>query len=693
MTDTAPAPDAALSPLDPDQLAQLRDLGREWGPAFERDTSALPVDPSLHRVSQVAEPARWGRFVHVRPRGRPQEELEATPAEDPGERLRRVLFGPPIRSSAVVRERMRKIVALPVLSADALSSVAYGPEAILAVLVLAGGAGLAWSLPIGGAIACMIVAVGISYRQTIRAYPHGGGSYIVATENLGQTAGLLAAAGLVTDYVLTVTISTAAGLDAVSSAVPSLRSAVVPIGLGVIAVLLLGNLRGVRQAAALFAAPTYAFIAAVAALVVVGVVDAAGRGLHATPHPALQASQGVGLLLVLRAFSSGATAMTGIEAISNAVPTFKTVEWRNARVTLSWMLALLVAMFVGIVALVHLDGVVPDSRETVLSQLAHRHFGGGLLYGYTQAATALILVLAANTAFNDFPRVLYLLARDRFVARRYLRLGDRLAFSNGMIALALAAGVLFVVFAGRTQSLIPLYAVGVFLAFTLSQAGMVVHWWRRRTSRWRTSILCNGFGCVCSAVVLMVAAATKFTEGAWVALALVLGFVGASLLVRRHFDVVDHALALGARSAAVDSEGEETPQQISNLAIVPVPMLNRATLRALAYASSSRASVLALHVAPTEEEGERFRRYWAVWGNHVPLEIIESPYRATVPPTIAYVESLHAQRPDLTLTVVVPELVVRRWWTRTLHDRDAVRLQRALRPLGKVVVTTVPFHV
>jgi hypothetical protein len=385
--------------------------------------------------------------------------------------------------------------------------------------------------------------------------------------------------------------------------------------------------------------------------------------------------------------------MTGVEAISNAVPAFKTVEWRNARVTLSWMLALLVAMFVGIVALVHLDGVVPDSRETVLSQLAHRHFGGGLLYGYTQAATALILVLAANTAFNDFPRVLYLLARDRFVARRYLRLGDRLAFSNGMIALALAAGVLFVVFAGRTQSLIPLYAVGVFLAFTLSQAGMVVHWWRRRTSRWRTSILCNGFGCVCSAVVLMVAAATKFTEGAWVALALVLGFVGASLLVRRHFDVVDHALALGARSAAVDSEGEETPQQISNLAIVPVPMLNRATLRALAYASSSRASVLALHVAPTEEEGERFRRYWAVWGNHVPLEIIESPYRATVPPTIAYVESLHAQRPDLTLTVVVPELVVRRWWTRTLHDRDAVRLQRALRPLGKVVVTTVPFHV
>lgn len=366
-----------------------------------------------------------------------------------------MLFGPPLKSSAVVQERMRKIVALPVLSADALSSVAYGPEAIIAVLVLAGGAGLGWSLPIGGAIACMILAVGASYRQTIRAYPHGGGSYIVATENLGEIAGLFASAGLVTDYILTVTISTAAGLDAASSAIPSLRTAVVPLGLGVIAVLLLGNLRGVRQAAALFAAPTYAFIGAIGALVVVGVVDAAGRGWQATPHPALHASEGVGLLLVLRAFSSGATAMTGIEAISNAVPAFKPVAWRNARVTLSVMVALLIAMFAGIVGLVHLDGVVPQSNESVLSQLAHRHFGG-LLYGYTQAATALILLLAANTAFNDFPRVLYLLARDRFVARRYLRLGDRLAFSNGMIALSLAAGVLFVVFAGRTQSLIPL---------------------------------------------------------------------------------------------------------------------------------------------------------------------------------------------------------------------------------------------
>jgi amino acid transporter len=693
VTDAAPAPDAALPPLDSQQLAQLREFGQEWGAAFERDPSTLPVDPSLHRPTQVPEPTRWGRFVHVRPRGEPQEELEATPGEDRLERTRRVLLGPPIRSSAVVEERMGKLMALPVLSADALSSVAYGPEAILAVLVLAGGAGLTWSLPIGGAIACMIVAVGVSYRQTIRAYPQGGGSYIVASENLGPIVGLLAAAGLVTDYILTVTISTSAGLDAVGSAAPSVRSAVVPVGLGVIALLLIGNLRGVRQAAALFAAPTYAFIAAIAALVVVGMVDAAGRGWHPTPHPALHATEGVGLLLVLRAFASGATAMTGIEAISNAVPAFKTVAWRNARITLSWMVALLIVMFAGIVLLVHLDGVVPESHETVLSQLAHRHFGSGVLYAFTQAATALILLLAANTAFNDFPRVLYLLARDGFVAKRYLRLGDRLAFSNGMIALSIGAAVLFVVFAGQTQSLIPLYAVGVFLAFTLSQAGMVVHWWRTRDGRWRTSILFNGFGCACSALVLLIAAITKFTAGAWVALAIVLAFTGASLLVRRHFDAVSGVLAFGGRSSTREAEAEETPQEIENVAIVPVPMFNRATLRALAYASSVSPSVLALHVAPTVEEGDRFRRYWGGWGNHVPLEVIESPYRAIVPPTVAYVEALHSQRPDVTLTVIVPELVVRRRWQRHLHDSDAARLRRALRPLDKVVVTSVPFHV
>jgi amino acid transporter len=653
----------------------------------------------LHRPPELPEPTRWGRLVHVRPAGGSADELEARGGDGAGldlrgvgVRIRRLLFGPPFRSSAIVRERMRKSVALPVLSADALSSVAYGPEAMLAILVLGGGAGLGWSVPVSVAIAFLMLAVGLSYRQTIRAYPHGGGSYIVATRNLGRVPGLVAAAGLITDYVLTVTVSIASGLDAVTSAIPSLHSAVVPLGLAMIAILLAGNLRGIRQAGALFAAPTYAFILAIALMVIVGLIDAAGRGFEALPRPPVAATQGVGILLVLRAFSSGSTAMTGIEAISNAVPAFKPVEWRNARITLDWMVGLLVAMFAGIVVLVELNGIVPDSNQTVLSQLAHRDFGNGPLYVYTQAATALVLLFAANTAYNDFPRVLFLLARDRFVSSRYLRMGDRLAFNHGIIVLSLLAAVVFVAFGGNTASLIPLFAVGVFLAFTLSQAGMVVHWWRLRGPGWRTSISFNAVGCISSAIVFLVAAITKFTAGAWLACVIVVGFTVVGLLIRRHFDQVGHAVAL-TPGAPQDGEAEDTPSEISNLAIVPVSTLNRATVRALAYAVSLRMPVLALHVTPTEEEGERFRQYWRAWGEHVPLEVIESPYRAVVAPTIAYIESLHAQRPELTLTVIVPELALRHWWQRRLHDDDASRLRRALEPLSKIVVTTVPLHV
>jgi amino acid transporter len=689
--DAPPTPDAALPALDREQVQALRALGRAWRPLANPDGPVLPVDPSLHRRAVAPEPTRWGRLVHVRAGMDASEELEASGGDDLPGRLRRVLLGPPLKSSAIVQERMRKLLALPVLSADGLSSVAYGPEAMLAMLVLAGGAGLGWSVPISVAIACMMVAVGLSYRQTIRAYPHGGGSYIVATENLGAVPGLMAAAGLTTDYVLTVAISISSGLDAVSSALPSVRSAVVPIGIAVIAVLLLGNLRGVRQAATLFAAPTYAFIAAIGLLVAVGVIDAAGRGFTTLPRPALHASEGVGLLLVLRAFSSGATAMTGIEAISNAVPAFQPVEWRNARTTLGWMVALLVAMFAGIVALVQLDGIVPSSHQTVLSQLAHLDFASGPLYVFTQAATALILLFAANTAYNDFPRVLFLLARDRFAAQRYLRMGDRLAFSHGIIALSVVAAAVFVVFSGNTARLIPLYAVGVFLAFTLSQAGMVVHWWRLRGTGWRTSIGFNATGCVASSIVLLVAAVTKFTAGAWLAIAIVTVFTATGLLIRRHFERVADALAIGVDDGP-EAEGEETPSEVTGLVIVPVPALNRATMRALAYAASLNQPVLALHIAPTEGEGQRFRYYWSAWGDHLPLQVIESPYRTSVSPTVAYIESLHAQRPELTLTVIVAELVVRRRWQRSLHDDTAARLRRALRPLKKIVVTSVPFH-
>ncbi|MGA2321367.1 MAG: APC family permease [Solirubrobacteraceae bacterium] len=730
-----PSPDALLVTLDERQLGVLRRVGREWGRVCgnpEVWRRALPVDTSPSSFPDPTEilPTRFVRFVRVQSGAQPvvdstgETNVLPSPLGRFAYDLRRALLGPPLRSTAIALERMRKLVALPVLSADALSSVAYGPEAMLAILVLAASAGLSHSLPIAATIAFLMLAVGVSYRQTIRAYPHGGGSYIVASDNLGRVPGLVAAAGLMTDYILTVAVSVASGVAAVTSAIPSLSSDAVAIGVGVIAILLAGNLRGVRQAGTLFAAPTYLFIVVIFVLVVVGLIDASGRGFQPRARPPLTATEGVGLLLVLRAFASGSTAMTGIEAISNAVPAFRPVEWRNARTTLTWMVGLLIALFAGTIAMVHFDGVVPNSHETVLSQLAHRSFGSGLMYPVTQAATAAILLLAANTAYNDFPRVLFLLARDFQAPRLFLRMGDRLAFSNGIVLLSVAAAVIYVAFGGETNPLIPLFAVGVFLAFTMSQAGMVVHWWRLRDPHWRRSLAFNATGGFLSAIVFITAGITKFVAGAWVSLLAVGLFVLLAISIRRHYDMVARATALhphaievprhaivpsvpaGAERAGPeaqerdavdqgrveDAESEETPEEIHHLTLVAVASLDLASMRALAYAASLQQPVLALHVSPTEEEAGRFRDYWSTWGDHLPLEVVVSPYRAIVAPMVNYIESLHRLRPDLTLTVILPEIVVRHFWQRILHNQTAPRLRRALRPLPKIVVTTVPFH-
>ncbi|WP_078073658.1 APC family permease [Streptomyces niveus] len=751
-----------LRELDAQQLRVLRSVGREWRRvSAEPDVwrRALPVDPDLGSLPTPAQitPARFGRVVRVSPfgptaptaapsplapagtaeGGPPAPDAEPRPVDRPRAvyRLRRLLLGPALASTALARERMRKLVALPVLSADALSSVAYGPEAMLAVLVLAGTAGLGYSIPIAATIVFLMLAIGVSYRQTIRAYPRGGGSYIVASDNLGLFPGLAAAAGLMTDYILTVAVSISAGVAAITSAVPSLASSNVLIGVLAILVLLACNLRGIRQAGAIFAAPTYAFVIAMLALIVAGLVDAAGRDFHTVPHPPLNATEGLGILLVMRAFASGATAMTGIEAISNAVPAFKPVEWRNARTTLSWMVGLLVVLFAGIIALVHFSGILPRSQETVLSQLAHLSFGSGPMYVFTQAATAAVLLLAANTAFNDFPRVLSLLARDDHAPRLFARMGDRLAFSNGIILLSVAAGLVYVAFDGRTASLIPLYAVGVFLAFTLSQAGMVVHWWRLRDRHWRKSLLFNATGSLLSAIVLITAGITKFTEGAWVALVAVALFLVVTTRIRRHYDTVAAALRLQRHAIelphhtitpravvppkgveGVDGspasrelrdprafdeterargaeEAEEVPEEIRHLSLVPIQTLDRAGMRALAYAASLQQPVLVIHVSTGAAEAERFRDQWLLWGDHLPLQELVSPYRAVIAPLVNYIEALHHQRPDLTLTVILPEIVVSQRRYSALHSRTAPRLRRALRPLRKVVVTTVPFHV
>lgn len=729
----SPRPDAMMPALDEGQLAALRAVGRKWdkvsaGPQVWRE--ALPVDPAAGAYAGEGEfrPARFTRVVSVAGRDGQLRPIETTSvSETPATRLgradralRRVVEGPPLDESALAAERMRKLVALPVLSADALSSVAYGPQAMLAVLVLAGLPGLSYTLPVGGAIVLLMLAVGVSYRQTIRAYPQGGGSYIVATEELGRVPGLMAAAGLLIDYVMTVAVSIASGVAAMTSAFPSLQGAAVWTGVAVIVVLLAGNLRGVRQAGSAFAVPTYAFIVAIGVLVIAGLVRSAQRGFSPVPAHHLAITESLSVLLVLRAFASGSTAMTGIEAISNAVPSFQPVEWRNARITLTWMVALLVSMFAGVLAISRLAGVVPVAGQTTLSPLAHLSFGNGPMYIYIQAATAAVLLLAANTSYNDFPRVLFLMARDRQAPRSFLHIGDRLTFRNGIALLSVTAAVIYIGFRGNTESLLPLYAVGVFLAFTLSQTGMIMHWRRHREQpHWRRSLVFNATGAVLSGIVFVIEGITKFTEGAWVSILLISGISAIALRTHRYYKRAGQQLALrseeapaapeqinpqlrpgesppegtGASGAVSEASRAERPERAGELTIVPVVVMDRAAMRTLAYAAALGQPALALHVSPTTEEADRFISYWQAWGDHLPLEVIVSPHRAVVAPLVNYILTLHRQRPDLTLTVAVPEVVDEHWWHRILYEQIAPRLQRTLRTLPGVIVTSVPFQI
>jgi amino acid transporter len=712
---------AQLPELDEGALAALGEVGRRWEgcmPARQVWERALPVDRHLDYVDP--QQSRSGRFLHIRSarRGGKDGELEATARAGEGDSrsgrvaytIRRVLIGPALRSTAIVEERMGRLLALAVLSPDALSSVAYGPEAMMAILVLAGSSELKLSLPIGAAIAVLMLAVGLGYRQVIRAYPHGGGSYVVASDSLGAPWGLLAGAGLILDYILTVAVSVASGVEAVTSAIPSLASATVPIGLVVIVLLVAGNLRGTREAGAAFAAPTYLFVAAIAMVVIAGLIKAGSHGFHPTAPAPHRATEALGVLLVLRAFASGATAMTGIEVISNAVPVFRPPEAKHARQTLSVMLALLISMFVGVVLVAHFDGATPGGSQTVLSKIAHDSVGSGALYGFVQVATALVLLIAANSAFNGFPRLLYFMARDSYVPRLFLRMGDRLAFSNGILVLAVPAAVIYAAFGGHTEPLIPLFAIGVFLAFTLAQSAMVVHWAHNHERGWRAALATNLLGAILSALVVLIAAITKLTQGAWVVIVLVPMIVLACRRVHAHYEHARQALTprpgaeeprrpvrvapprLASHISKRLAEAQDDPAEVHSFAVVPVAVLDLAALHALAYAVSLSQPVLALHVSPSEEEAERFQRSWQAWGDHLPLETVVSPYRATVAPLANYIAALHRQRLDVTLTLVVPEIIVAKPWQRILHNQIAARLRASLIAYEGIIITTVPFH-
>jgi amino acid transporter len=601
----------------------------------------------------------------------------------PARRLRSWLLGTPLTSAAERHARLPKRIALAVFSSDALSSVAYATEEILLALMVAGAVALAWSLPIGLAILALLVILITSYSQTIQAYPGGGGAYIVASDNLGVGPGLVAGAALLIDYVLTVSVSVAAGVAAVISAVPVLVPHREALGLVAIALVVGANLRGVREAGRIFAVPTYGFIACILLLVGWGGIRLLVDGTVHTPAMPHEATNPVTLFLLLRAFASGCSALTGVEAISNGVPAFEPPQARNARITLVWMGVILGGMFAGITWMAGQYAIVPTHEETVLSQIARRVFAEGPLYYATQAFTALILILAANTSFADFPRLASLLARDGFLPRQLAQRGDRLVFSNGILALAVLAGALIVAFRGRVTALIPLYAVGVFLSFTLSQMGMIRHWLREGHPRWWAHGIVNGVGAVTTALVTAIITVAKFTEGAWLVVLLIPLLVLMFWRIRCHYDQVARNLSL---------EGWVRPVVHGHRVIVPIGNVHRATVRALDYARQLSRDVTAVYVS-FDDDDARLLTAWGQWGEGVPLVVLTSPFRSLVRPLLDYLDGLLAQQgPHGFITVVLPEFIARRWWHYLLHNQSALLLKGALLFRRDIMVVDVPFH-
>ena len=598
--------------------------------------------------------------------------------------LKRLFVGTPLPTAQSRHERLSKPTALAVFASDALSSTAYATEEILLVLVLAGTAALSYALPIGIAIAVLIAIVVSSYRQTIRAYPQGGGAYIVTKDNLGTYPALIAGAALLIDYVLTVAVSVAAGIAAVTSAVPWLFPYRVVLCIAAVCLIAVANLRGIRESGNLFAAPTYLFVVSLFALVVYGgagaIFDVLGKAPYQAHAPGLE---GIGLFLLLRAFASGCAALTGVEAVSDGVPAFKTPEARNARIVLAWLGGILITLFLGITYLAYDFGIAPTEHETVVSQLARHVFGGGVLYYELQFVTMLILLLAANTSFADFPRLAFFLARDRFIPRQFSTQGDRLVFSNGIVILGSLAVVLLLIFRGDTHALIPLYAVGVFVSFTLSQGSMVRRWLRVRGPGWGWRLAINGVGAVVTGIVMLTIAVTKFSHGAWIVVLLIPTLVAAFIVVHRHYDEVARQLSLDDYSP---------PPPMSNTVLVLVGDLHRGVVHALQYAQTLSPSAKALYVETDPERTRRLEERWGKWGQGLPLIVLTSPYRSLLGPLLEYIDQLQHYGNNHVVTIVLPEFIPARWWQQILHNQTALLIKGTFLFRKNVIVTDVPYH-
>jgi amino acid transporter len=610
--------------------------------------------------------------------------------------VKRVLVGPPIATSEEHHQRLGKPTALAVFASDAISSTAYATEEILHVLVpLIGMAALGYLTPMSIVVMALLIIVIASYRQTIYAYPNGGGSYVVSRENLGTVPSLVAGASLLVDYILTVAVSVSAGVAAITSAFPEVAPERVLLCLGFVMLMTVANLRGVKESGRLFAGPTYLYVVMLGLLLAVGFARYFIGSLDTLPVDtgALHEFtgdgplQGLTTLMLLRAFSSGAVALTGIEAISNGVPAFRRPESRNASITLMIMGTILAVYFLGISVLSNLLKPTLSEEQTILSTLGRAVFGDGSVpYYLLQAATFAILILAANTAFADFPRVASILANDSFLPRQLANRGDRLVFSNGIVALAVVAAGLIVLFGGVTTALIPLYAVGVFTGFTLSQTGMVVHHVREKASRWRGHLVMNAVGAVATGIVAIVVVTSKFTEGAWIPAALIPLIVAGFLLVGRHYGKVRAALS-------VDIGARVGPRH-AHTVVVLVGGVNRGVLQAVAYARSmSPDTLLALSIVTSAEEERRIVDAWRDHEVPIALRTVFSPFRDLTQPILDALDELDDERPDDVITVVLPEFVVEHWWDQALHNQSALVLKAALRQRPNTVIASVPVQI
>ncbi len=566
--------------------------------------------------------------------------------------VKRLLLGAPMPLAQARHERLNKTVALAVFASDPLSSVAYATEEILLVLTLGGAAALSYSLPVALGIAALLAIVVVSYRQTVAAYPQGGGAYLVAKDNFGQYPALIAAAALLVDYVLTVSVSVVAGIAALTW---------------------------------LFAAPTYFFVVSILTTVAYGFIGAIFNWLPEAPYqPHPPGLEGLGLFLLLRSYAAGCTALTGVEAVSNGVQALKAPEGRNAQAVMTALGAISIVMFLGITYLAYDFGIIPGGDETVVSKIAHRVWGDGVGYYLVQASTLLILVLAANTSYADFPRLSSILARDRFVPRQFSNQGDRLVFSNGILILSGFAILLIVVFQGDTHALLPLYAIGVFISFTLSQSGMVRRWLRLREKGWQWRVWINGVGALVTGVVLLTLTVTKFAEGAWIVVIVIPILVATFVIMHGHYDEVAHELSL---------EGLEGPPRFQHTVLVLIGDVHRGVVRAVQYARTlaPTAVVRAVYVETDPMRTGRLEEKWGRWGLGVPLVVLTSPYRSLLRPLLDYLDQIQARGDDQMVTIVLPEFLPRHWWQHFLHNQTALLVKGALLFRKNTVVADVPY--